>query len=108
MLKEPFIKKSVKTGRGVPLQYMYSGYPKDDIGLKRKYDKFIQMKLTEKQNRYKGVAEYKSGHLRGKWRAYTSSSGGIKSKHLGIFSTKEEALKSVDFFYSNHKKVFME
>ncbi len=84
-------------------EYIYNGYPEDDIGLKRKYDKFLQLKTTEEKNRYKGVSEMKNK----KWRAYTSGAKGIKPKHLGIFFKKEDALKCIENFYSNHTKTFL-
>lgn len=84
-------------------EYIYQGYPEDDIGLKRKHNKFLQLKETEKRNRYVGVCLSKIG----KWRAYTSAAKGNKPKSLGEFHFKEEALKAVGNFYSTQPKLFM-
>jgi len=84
-------------------EYVYNGYPEDGIGLKRKYDRFLQLKITEEKNRYRGVSQKKNG----KWRAYTSGAKGIKPKHLGVFFKREDALKCVENFYSNHTKTFL-
>lgn len=84
-------------------EYIYNGYPKDNIGLKRKYDKFLQLKLTEEKNRYRGVSKMKSG----KWRAYTSGAQNLKPKSLGVFDTEDEASNSVNSYYQTHPKVFL-
>lgn len=84
-------------------EFMYGGYSNDFIGLKRKHDKFLQLKETEKRNRYVGVCQSNTG----KWRAYTSAAKGNKPKSLGEFHSKEEALKTVENFYSIQPKLFM-
>ena len=83
--------------------YIYRGYPADNIGLERKYNVFLQLKLTEEKNRYRGICLSKTG----KWRAYTSASKGRKPIGLGTFNSKEEALKTVEKFYQSHPKLFM-
>lgn len=89
-------------------EYMYNGYPDDNLGLQRKYKKLTQLKTTEEKNRFKGICEYKSGPLKGKWRAYTSGANGIPPKHLGIFTNKENAMRSVEKFYYSHPKTFLQ
>lgn len=84
-------------------EYIYNGYPEDNIGLKRKYDKFLQLKSTEEKNRYKGVSKMKSG----KWRAYTSGANNLKPKGLGVFDTEQEAVDTVHKYYQIHPKVFI-
>lgn len=84
-------------------KYIYDGYPEDNIGLKRKYDKFLQLKSTEEKNRYRGISKMKSG----KWRAYTSGAKNIKPKSLGVFDTENEALNSVTSYYQIHPKIFL-
>jgi len=84
-------------------EYIYNGYPEDDIGLKRKYDKFLQLKMTEEKNRYRGVSKMKNG----KWRAYTSAAIKLKPVGLGVFDTEEAALNAVKNYYQIHPKVFL-
>lgn len=84
-------------------EFMYNGYPNDDVGLKRKYEKFLQLKSTEEKNRYKGICEMESG----KWRTYTSGAKGNKPKSLGVYKNKEDALKAVEQYYKNNHKPFM-
>ena len=84
-------------------EYIYMGYPEDGIGLTRKYNRFLQLKLTEEKNRYRGVCQSETG----KWRTYTSSAMGLKPKSLGTFNTKEEALKVIEKFYSINPKLFI-
>lgn len=85
-------------------EFIYNGYPNDNIGLQRKYDKFLQLKNTENKNRYKGISQLKNSS---KWRAYTSGAMQLKPKHLGIFITKQEALDAVELYYLNNKKLFI-
>ena len=84
-------------------EYIYDGYPEDDIGLKRKYDRFLQLKVTEEKNRYRGVSKMKND----KWRAYTSGALNLKPKGLGVFDTEEAALNAVKNYYQIHPKVFL-
>ena len=83
--------------------FMYFGYPYDNLGLRRKHDIFLQLKSIEEKNRYKGISQLKNG----KWRSYTSSAGKQKGKSLGIHITKEKALEAVEKFYSTHPKCFL-
>jgi hypothetical protein len=82
--------------------FMYDGFPSDEIGLYRKYGKLLQLKSTEEKNRYRGVCPHKN-----KWRAYTSGANNQTPKHLGIFSTKKEALEAVEVYYFTHPKCFL-
>jgi hypothetical protein len=84
-------------------EFIYNNFDEDQIGLKRKHDKFLQLKSTEEKNRYRGVSQKKNGM----WRAYTSGAKRIKPKHLGVFFKKEDALKCVENFYSINPKLFL-
>lgn len=84
-------------------EFIYNNYENDKLGLKRKYEKFLQLKATEEKNRYKGVSKMKNG----KWRAYTSGAQHLKPKHLGIFNKKEDALATISEYYNSHAKIFI-
>lgn len=78
------------------LDFLYKDININKIGLLRKYEKYLQMKEIEEQNKFIGVCPvYKSS----KWRAYTKEENGQKPKHLGHFDTKSEAIKAVEDFY---------
>lgn len=79
--------------------FMYKGYTQDKIGLNRKYEKLLQLKLTKEKNRFKGISEYKSGSLIGKWRAYTKGTTDFPPHHLGTFPTQKSALECVKKYY---------
>jgi len=83
--------------------FMYNGFPHDQLGLQRKYNKLLELKATEERNRYKGICQRKNG----KWLAYTSCAEGNKWKSLGLHLTKEEALETVKNYYLTNSKCFL-
>ncbi len=81
------------------LDYFYENYEKDNIGLKRKHLKYLELKQLETDNQFIGVCSvYESD----KWRAYTKGNEENKPIHLGHFNTKEEAIKAVQDYYTCH------
>ncbi len=86
-------------------EYIYQGYKSDGIGLKRKWDKFDEIKrLAERPKRvsYSKTFQYRGVHLRGKrWLARVMKDG--KMHRLGGFDTEEQAalaynLKAVELW----------
>lgn len=84
--------------------YIYNNYPEDNIGLKRKYDRFLELLKTEEKNRYTGVS-FNKKHKN--WRAYTSGANNCIIKHLGCFLSKEEALNVVKNYYDINPKNYI-
>lgn len=85
-------------------EFMYNGYPSDNIGLHRKYNKLLELKQTEEKNRYKGVCFSKKLN---KWRTYTSAANNTRPISLGLFNTKEEAHNAIETYYTNNPKIFI-
>ena len=80
---------------------LYKDYEHNQIGLPRKYNKYLEFLIIANNKHYSGVC--KNG--RGKWRAYTSIKAGRKQQHLGTFSTKYEAESAVTNYYFNNPEL---
>ena len=76
--------------------YLYQSY--DGIGLTRKYEKYLLLKerqktMPRKTSKYIGVFLCRRS---GKWGANKYNPNTKKQKHLGWFSTEEEAHSAIN------------
>lgn len=85
------------------LNYIYQNYPEDNIALRRKYNKYLEIKERSERINYTGVIKVKGG----KWWARSSSTGGVKSKYIGSSDTREGALEIVKKYYETHPKNYL-
>lgn len=87
------------------LNYLYNDIQNNQIGLPRKYNKYLLMKNSQEIFDNRGVCKTQNGK---KWRAYVHVH--VKPTHkqifLGTFDTKELALERVKRFKIENPKLF--